>query len=236
MRKVKAQKMSGWAAGIVSIATIAVVIPMIGSKASDQRSNAAWLDAAHDFRMHMSQISPTETADVERFQDTRSLRALSNIRIEHLRWSANRASEHQCLSEAIYYEARSESRSGQLAVADVVKNRVKSKHYPNTICGVVYQNADRPFACQFSFACDGSMDREPQGVAWQNSQDMAQISLMGYVPDLTENSTHYHTIEVDPDWAKTLEFKTQVGFHVFYHPSWRERNPQTVSIAIAPPT
>ena len=236
MRKVKAQKMSGWAAGIVSIATIALVIPMIGSKASDQRSNAAWLDAAHDFRLHMSQISPAETADIERFQDTRSLRALSNIRIEHLRWSANRASEHQCLSEAIYYEARSESRSGQLAVADVVKNRVSSKHYPNSICGVVYENADRPYACQFSFACDGSMDQAPIGEAWERSKKMAQISLSGQVFDLTQNSTHYHTVNVDPDWAKTLELKKQVGFHLFYRPSWRERNTQTAAIAVAPPT
>jgi len=236
MRKVKAQKMSGWAAGIVSIATIALVIPMIGSKASDQRSNAAWTDAAHDFRLHMSEVSATDAADIDRFQDTRSLRALSNIRIEHLRWSANRASEHQCLSEAIYYEARSESRSGQLAVADVVKNRVSSKHYPNTICDVVYENAERPYACQFSFACDGSMDEAPNGKAWERSQNMARISLSGQVGDLTQNSTHYHTVNVDPDWAGTLEFKKQVGFHLFYRPSWRERNVQTAAIAVAPPT
>lgn len=236
MRKVNAQKMSGWAAGIVSIATIAFVIPMIGSKASDQRSNAVWLDAAHDFRLQMSEVSSMDLSDVERFQDTTSLRALSNIRIEHLRWSANRASEHQCLSEAIYYEARSESRSGQLAVADVVKNRVSSKHYPNTICDVVYQNADRPFACQFSFACDGSMDQSPKGDAWDRSKQMAQISLSGYVGDLTQNSTHYHTVNVEPDWAETLEFKKQVGFHLFYRPTWRERNVQTAAIAVAPPT
>jgi len=98
------------------------------------------------------------------------------------------------------------------------------------------QRAHRPFACQFSFACDGSMDRAPTGKAWQRSQDIAQISLTGFVPDLTKNSTHYHTVEIEPNWSKTLEFKAKIGFHKFYRPSWRERNVGTSAIAIAPPT
>jgi spore germination cell wall hydrolase CwlJ-like protein len=170
-------------------------------------------------------------------QDAADIRNLSEIRVEHRRWAENRASEHQCLAEAVYYEARSESRSGQMAVADVVKNRVKSKHYPNTICGVVYQGAERPFACQFSFACDGSMETEPKNPAWQRSLDIAQVSLTGFVPDLTKNSTHYHTSEINPDWADTLEYKATIGFHKFYRPSWRERKTNTTAaVAIAPPT
>ena len=65
-----------------------------------------------------------------------------------------RAREEKCLSEVIYFEARGEAVRGQIAVAQVVMNRVFSGKYPNTVCGVVYQNKHRHMACQFTFACD----------------------------------------------------------------------------------
>jgi len=236
MKKISANNISGWAAGLMAIAAFAAVIPAIGAKSQIQRSNAAWATAAIEFQAYSEQNIAMDALKAPNLRDAKAIQGLSNIDVEHRRWAENRADEHKCLSEAIYYEARSESRSGQLAVADVVKNRVKSKHFPDTICGVVYQNADRPFACQFSFACDGSMDRAPSGEAWERSQEMAQLSVSGFVSDLTQNATHYHTVEVDPHWANTLEFKKQVGFHLFYRPSWRERGPQSVSISVAPPT
>lgn len=236
MTKTSANNISGWAAGLMAITAIALIIPAIGAKATDQRSNAAWAEAATEFQAFTDQETTHIAYQAPRLNDANAIQSLSDLRVEHRRWAESRAAEHQCLSEAIYYEARSETRSGQLAVADVVKNRVKSKHFPDTICGVVYQNADRPFACQFSFACDGSMDRAPSGKAWENSQNMAQVSLSGFVSDLTHNSTHYHTVAVNPHWADSLQFQKQVGFHVFYRPSWRERKPQSVSIAVAPPT
>jgi hypothetical protein len=231
----KTQKIKGWVTALAVIGTAAIVIPTIGAQASTQRVNAEWAEAAAEFRA--SDVQPVAFTAVEtpRLRDVSDIRSLSPLRVEHRRWAENRASEHQCLAEAVYYEARSESRSGQLAVADVVKNRVKSKHYPNSICGVVYEGSHRPFACQFSFACDGSMDVAPKGKAWQRSQDIAQLSLTGFVPDMTKNSTHYHTIAINPDWAETLEFKATIGFHKFYRPSWRERGSSTAAIAIAPP-
>ena len=231
----KTQKIKGWVTALAVIGTAAIVIPTIGAQASTQRVNAEWAEAAAEFRA--SDVQPVAFTAVEtpRLRDVSDIRSLSPLRVEHRRWAENRASEHQCLAEAVYYEARSESRSGQLAVADVVKNRVKSKHYPNSICGVVYEGSHRPFACQFSFACDGSMDDAPKGKAWQRSQDIAQLSLTGFVPDMTKNSTHYHTIAINPDWAETLEFKATIGFHKFYRPSWRERGSSTAAIAIAPP-
>ncbi len=236
MRKQSKKQMAAWAASLTAILAVCVAIPAIGEKAADQRAHVTWAEAASEFRaFDASQVDFT-TYETPRLRDAADIVKLSDLRVEHRRWAEMRADEHQCLSEAIYYEARSESRSGQLAVADVVKNRVKSKHYPNTICGVVYQNAERAFACQFSFACDGSMDRAPTGYAWEHSQNMAQLSLTGHVNDLTNNSTHYHTVEINPHWADSLEFQKKVGFHVFYRPSWREREPQTVSIAVAPPT
>ena len=229
------QNIKGWVTALAVIGTVSAVIPVMGAQASQQRDAVQWSEAAAAF-----QAADIETVDflnpsTPRLRDAADIRSLSPVRVEHRRWAANRAAEHQCLAEAVYYEARSESRSGQFAVADVVKNRVKSKHYPNTICGVVYEGAHRPFACQFSFACDGSTDESPKGFAWQRSQEIAQLSLTGFVPDLTKNSTHYHTVKVKPDWAETLEFKTQIGFHKFYRPSWRERLPSSAPIAVAPP-
>lgn len=232
----KEQNIKGWVTALAVIGTAAVVIPTIGAQASTQRADAHWANAAAEFRASELENIPFSQIKTPRLRDASDIRSLSPMGIEYRRWAETRASEHQCLSEAVYYEARSESRSGQLAVADVVKNRVKSKHYPSSICAVVYEGAERPFACQFSFACDGSMDRAPLGKAWQRSQDIAQISLTGFVPDLTKNSTHYHTVEIEPNWSKTLEFKAKIGFHKFYRPSWRERNTGTSSIAIAPPT
>lgn len=230
------QKIKGWVTALAVIGTASVVIPAIGSQASSQRAQAEWVSAAAAFRATDQIALATPQILSPRLQDMADIEPLSAIRSEHRRWAKTRAAEHICLAEAVYYEARSETRSGQLAVADVVKNRVTSKHYPNSICAVVYEGADRPFACQFSFACDGSMDIAPQGPAWQRSQDIAQVSLTGFVPDMTKNATHYHTVEIEPDWAKTLEFKATIGFHKFYRPSWRERNTGTTAISIAPPT
>lgn len=232
----KKRNIKGWVTTLAVIGTVSTVIPAIGAQSSHQRAEAHWAEAAAAFRA--SDLETIEFTEFEtpRLRDAADIRSLSSLTVEHRRWAETRALEHQCLAEAVYYEARSESRSGQLAVADVVKNRVKSKHYPNSICGVVYEGAHRPFGCQFSFACDGSMDRAPKGKAWERSQDMAQVSLTGFVADLTKNSTHYHTVNVAPNWSKTLEFKAKIGFHKFYRPSWRERNTGTSSIAIAPPT
>ena len=232
----KEQNIKGWVTALAVIGTVSAVIPAVGVQAKTQRVNAQWAETAAEFRAADLETLAIARVETPRLRDVADIRSLSPLRVEHRRWAETRASEHKCLAEAVYYEARSESRSGQLAVADVVKNRVKSKHYPNSICAVVYEGAHRPFACQFSFACDGSMDRAPMGKAWQRSQNIAQVSLTGFVPDLTKNSTHYHTVNIEPDWAGTLEFKAKIGFHKFYRPSWRERNAGTSAIAIAPPT
>ena len=77
-----------------------------------------------------------------------------------------RAKAEKCLANAVYFESRGESVRGQIAVAQVVMNRVFSPFYPNDVCGVVYQNAHRHNACQFTFACDGIPDivTEPRRV------------------------------------------------------------------------
>jgi spore germination cell wall hydrolase CwlJ-like protein len=123
----------------------------------------------------------------------------------------------QCLSTAIYFEARGEPYRGQVAVAQVVMNRVKHKLYPNTICGVVFQNQHRRNACQFSFACDGIPERTNEKKAWTQSQEIAKKVVSGSIY-LTEvdNATHYHANYVRPKWARKMNKLTVIGVHKFF--------------------
>lgn len=127
------------------------------------------------------------------------------------------AKQFNCLATAIYFEARGESYRGQAAVAQVVLNRVKSDFYPNTICGVVYQNQSQRNACQFSFACDGIPETITEPDAWKQAQEIARKVLDGEIY-LTEvaNATHYHAAYVYPDWAPELKRVTRIGLHIFY--------------------
>jgi len=132
--------------------------------------------------------------------------------------------EQRCLAEAIYYEARGESRRGQMAVAEVVANRVRSSLYPDTYCDVVYQGHTRVTGCQFSFTCDGSMNKRPRGPAWREANVIAQEVLTGVISAQTHRATHYHTTAIDPYWSSSLVETTRIGAHVFYRtPTKRER-------------
>lgn len=132
------------------------------------------------------------------------------------------ASERKCLAQAIYYEARSEARVGQVAVADVVLNRVASSIYPNTICGVVFQGSERRTGCQFSFTCDGSMDIRLNKRKWAASQELAGAILAGLRVPVSRNATHYHANYVDPYWAPKMTPTATIGTHKFYRfPSQR---------------
>src|SRR5690606_32781508 len=132
--------------------------------------------------------------------------------------------EQWCLATGIYFEARGESYRGQVAVAQVIMNRVDDYRYPDTICGVVYQNQSRRNACQFSFACDGIPDAINEPRSWAIAQEITQDVLNGNIY-LTEvaDSTHYHATYVRPTWARNMDRVTQIGLHVFYNfrPRWR---------------
>jgi hypothetical protein len=124
--------------------------------------------------------------------------------------------QHDCLSQAIYYEARGESQQGQVAVAEVVMNRVHSPFYPKSICAVVYQGSDRGTGCQFTFTCDGSLASNPRGRAWTQAQRLATAVMLGYTRPITQHATHYHTNAVNPIWSASLIETTTIGSHVFY--------------------
>jgi Cell wall hydrolyses involved in spore germination len=122
----------------------------------------------------------------------------------------------RCLTQAIYYEAALEPARGQAAVAQVVLNRVRDPNYPNSICGVVYQGAERVTGCQFSFTCDGSLGRPPVDWAWRRAQLAARQALAGQVATEVGTATHYHADYVHPWWSPTLGKLTQIGAHIFY--------------------
>jgi spore germination cell wall hydrolase CwlJ-like protein len=131
----------------------------------------------------------------------------------------SRAKSEKCLAEAVYFEARGEAVRGQIAVAQVVMNRTFSGFYPNTVCGVVYQNKHRHFACQFTFACDNIADvvREPD--MWDRAQKIAKAMLDGklWLPEV-DKSTHYHAYWVRPSWVSEMKKTYKFGVHTFYRP------------------
>ncbi|HEY0918648.1 cell wall hydrolase [Devosia sp.] len=130
--------------------------------------------------------------------------------------------EKLCLAQAIYHEARGESRDGQLAVANVIINRALSDKYPSSICGVVFQNADKGrYKCQFTFACDGRSDFGKERTAWNHSMQLAETAFYEYQqgrrPGVLPNSVlFYHTTAVAPKWSYAFRRVAAIGSHVFY--------------------
>jgi hypothetical protein len=130
-----------------------------------------------------------------------------------------RAKSEKCLAEAVYFESRGEVKRGQIAVAQVVMNRVFSGFYPNNVCGVVYQNAHRKFACQFTFACDNTPDKIDEPDMWEQAKEIARDMLDGklWLPEIG-HSTHYHAYWVHPSWVNEMRKLYKIGVHSFYRP------------------
>lgn len=130
-----------------------------------------------------------------------------------------RAKSEKCLAEAVYFEARGEAVRGQIAVAQVVMNRTFSGFYPNTVCGVVYQNKHRHLACQFTFACDNNPDVVSEPDMWDRAKKIARAMLDGqlWLPEVAK-STHYHAYWVRPSWVNEMKKMYKFGVHTFYRP------------------
>jgi spore germination cell wall hydrolase CwlJ-like protein len=125
--------------------------------------------------------------------------------------------EWQCLTEALYFEARGESLEGQVAVAEVILNRVDSPLYPRSVCGVVKQRGGG--GCQFSYVCDGRADRLRDKTAADRAGRVARAMLDGAPRALTDGATHFHTRSVRPGWSKRFAKTAAIGAHLFYrHP------------------
>ena len=124
-----------------------------------------------------------------------------------------------CLAEALYFEARGEPIQGQLAVGEVVLNRVEDPRYPNSICKVINQGTGRRFACQFTYTCDGKLETIHEKKAYEVSLKIAKILMTTHERNLTKGSTHYHSNYVNPRWSRKFERVAKYGRHIFYRQS-----------------
>lgn len=122
----------------------------------------------------------------------------------------------RCLTQGVYYEAALEPAAGQEGVAQVILNRVRDPNYADTVCGVVFEGAERTTGCQFSFTCDGALGQAPVGWAWERARRVAERALAGHVATAVGTATHYHADYVHPWWSPTLNKLTQIGAHIFY--------------------
>ena len=138
--------------------------------------------------------------------------------------------EVTCMAKNIFFEAAIESTAGKLAVAHVTLNRVDSKHFPSTVCEVVYEGPHYTAAngemypvrdrCQFSWYCDGKGDDPREGSRlWEDSQELAKYVLLRQeeLPDITDGALHYHANYINsPKWAKKKKITTKIDTHIFY--------------------
>ncbi len=151
-----------------------------------------------------------------RDRDGAALASLMSFRPEHIKRAEAIDAETRCLAQAVYYESGNEPLAGQLAVAEVVANRVRDHRYPDSACGVVFQGSTRTTGCQFTFTCDGATKTPPMGRNWERAKRIAAHVLMDLAEDHTGGATHYHATYVDPIWSAGLIKTDKIGLHVFY--------------------
>jgi len=238
------------AATIMCLAAAAVAMPVISHRAAEQRDTAEWATTSTAFQAQFEQQLLAADVQLTSFRTNDGLRARGTSTLFEnpdarammvqavLRGPSTQASaeptvpaeqqvdarQHNCLSQAIYYEARGESQRGQIAVAEVIMNRVRSGYYPTSVCGVVFEGSHRSTGCQFTFTCDGTLNHRPRGRAWDRAQRVATAVMLGYTRPVTQGATHYHTHAVNAIWNSGLVQTTSIESHVFYRfPNRSER-------------
>ena len=127
-------------------------------------------------------------------------------------------SELACLTDVLFFEARSEPKAGQIAVGMVVKNRIRSERYPDSVCGVIKQRTSR--SCQFSWMCNKNIVKKVNNRShtkdeeYQELKELAEDILEGKIKDNTGGATHFHANYVKPRWK--LKKTAKIGNHYFY--------------------
>ncbi len=121
-----------------------------------------------------------------------------------------------CLALAVYYEARSEPLLGQVAVAEVVLNRVEHAAYPSTICEVVQQGGTARYRCQFTYWCDGKSETPLDDRAWRLAKVVAKLTHGRVLTADIEDAMHYHSTYVSPYWSASMDMVATIGRHHFY--------------------
>lgn len=191
-----------------------VFLPASGAVAAPVAPDAMLVlqGAANEYAPVVSARPALRPAGLERRVVQYTNRWLRQVELREL------TEQERCLATAIYHEARGESLKGQFAVAEVILNRVDSRQFPNSICGVVYQGVreGRLGGCQFSFACDGRSEAMPNRTAANRARRIAQVISDGAHRGLTRGALYFHTTAVNPNWANRFTRTTQIGAHLFY--------------------
>lgn len=197
------------------------------SAGSAQRDRQAELLAAR-----LEQLRASDGSNLRRA----SLTAPDPARPFRMDHALDASRELDCLTQAVYYEARGEGGDGMKAVAQVVLNRVRHPAFPKTVCGVVFQGAARSSGCQFSFTCSGVMRGRINASAWNRARAVASGALSGSVFARVGAATHFHTTGVAPGWRSSLVQVSQVGSHLFYRFGGRSSGGSGFTYAARPTT
>lgn len=216
-RRVTAFLLAAGAAGLVAYGVItrpATHRAGIGHPVSPAANSAAAINLPPPNLLR--QLSPQEAAEENADRPFISRPDTPASRFVLRTDGADRDRALTCLAQAVYYEAAGEGVDGQRAVAQIVLNRMHHPGFASTVCGVVYQGGDRATGCQFSFVCDGSMQRIPVPSSWTRARQIAEQALAGKVFAPVGHATHYHADYVLPFWADSLDKSVQVGHHIFY--------------------
>ena len=168
-------------------------------------------------RMRVISAAPSSSLRPKERGENRVIPSISYTR----QWVASQpvatgGAEWQCLTQALYFEARGESVRGQFAVAEVILNRVKSSRFPNSVCSVVNQGTGKRNQCQFSYTCDGNPESIHEPAAYRNVGKIARALLDGAPRNLTVGATYYHNHSVRPRWSRTFTRTASIDGHYFY--------------------
>ena len=193
--------------------------PYIMNPNTERAMNAEWAEI-----LAQVDLTPKRTKFIEITFSSKSVRSLETLldtgvptkEVLDALPKAKGGSEWQCLTEALYFEARGESLIGQVAVAEVILNRKAHTRFPKSICGVINQGAKRKSGCQFSYKCDGHKEVFAEREAYESVGKLAQLMLDGSLRDLTKGATFYHTKSVNPRWSRKLKKTAIIGEHLFF--------------------
>jgi spore germination cell wall hydrolase CwlJ-like protein len=166
--------------------------------------------AAHLTKVALDAPAPTVLRAPEKLRLISPAVVKEVARPFHMDGALQASRDLECLSQAVYFEARGEPTAGQQAVAQVILNRVRHPSFPKTVCGVVYQG------CQFSFACNGAMRHGMSGAAWDRARSVAEHAMNGFVMTEIGNATSFHAARMGSGWSGGLMKVAQIGAHIFY--------------------
>lgn len=194
-------------------------LPQTDVSIEPPQDGARDMDQIEELVVHDEEaIGKADTAQNTQQAELLAVDAAGSVDLEAIRHVkvGEKSEEWACLSQALYFEARGETLMGQVAVAEVILNRVDSRKYPNTVCGVISQGENRGKGCQFSYRCDGLSDVMHETKALKQVGKVAWVMLQGKPRIVTGDATHYHTTDVRPRWAKRLVKTARIGDHLFY--------------------